>query len=47
MSAALRLFGNEVRGETIANCGHFQPEEQPEAVAEALARFFDSIPSMS
>jgi pimeloyl-ACP methyl ester carboxylesterase len=43
MSAALRPFANEVRGETIAHCGHFQPEEQPEAVADALARFFASV----
>jgi pimeloyl-ACP methyl ester carboxylesterase len=32
-----------IRGETIRNCGHFQPEEQPEAVVEALGRFFGSI----
>src|SRR5205823_8468832 len=43
MSAALRPFANEVRGETIANCGHFQHDEQPEAVADALARFFSSV----
>lgn len=38
-------FADHVRGETIANCGHFQPEEQPEAVADALARFFDHCPT--
>lgn len=43
MSAALRPFADEVSGETIVNCGHFQPEEQPEAVAHALARFFASV----
>ncbi|WP_027211399.1 alpha/beta fold hydrolase [Burkholderia sp. WSM2232] len=42
ISAALRPFATDVRGATIANCGHFQPEEQPEAVANALARFFAS-----
>lgn len=40
MAAALRPVANDIRGETIRNCGHFQPEEQPEAVAEALFRFF-------
>lgn len=42
MAAALRPFANDVTGEVIANCGHFQPEEQPEAVSEALVRFFAS-----
>jgi len=40
MAAAIRPFGADVRGETIKDCGHFQPEEQPEAVADALSRFF-------
>jgi len=43
IAAVIGAFGQDVRGETIKNCGHFQPEEQPEAVAEALARFFSSI----
>jgi pimeloyl-ACP methyl ester carboxylesterase len=42
MAAALRPYIGEVKGETINACGHFQPEEQPEAVAEALSRFFGS-----
>lgn len=42
MAAALRPHIGDVRGETIKGCGHFQPEEQPTAVAEALSRFFGS-----
>lgn len=42
MAALLRPFGTDVQGETIKGCGHFQPEEQPEAVAEALSRFFEA-----
>jgi pimeloyl-ACP methyl ester carboxylesterase len=42
MAAAIRPFGADVRGETIQNCGHFQPEEQPESVADALFRFFEA-----
>jgi pimeloyl-ACP methyl ester carboxylesterase len=45
ISAAIRPFATDVRGETVSNCGHFQPEEQPEAVADSLARFFDSSPN--
>ena len=45
VSAAPRPFATDVRGETVAHCGHFQPEEQPEAVADALARFFASCSS--
>jgi pimeloyl-ACP methyl ester carboxylesterase len=40
MAAAIAPFATDVRGETIKNCGHFQPEEQTEAVADALSRFF-------
>lgn len=40
MAAAIRPFGTDVRGEMIKNCGHFQPEEQSEAVAKALSQFF-------
>jgi pimeloyl-ACP methyl ester carboxylesterase len=29
----------EVRGETLTDCGHFAPTEQPHAVAAALRRF--------
>ncbi|WP_423803380.1 alpha/beta fold hydrolase [Pantoea piersonii] len=44
MSAALRDFAADVAGKTIKECGHFLPEEKPEAVAEALARFFTGSP---
>lgn len=44
MSAALRDFAADVAGETIKDCGHFLPEEKPEAVAEALTRFFAGSP---
>jgi len=29
-----------VTGIQIAHCGHFIPDEQPQALAEALAAFF-------
>lgn len=40
MAAPLRAYADDVRGETIANSGHFIPEEQPEAVAHLFTRFF-------
>ena len=40
MAGPLRHYADEVRGATIAHCGHFLPEEQPAAVAEELLRFF-------
>jgi len=40
MAAAISPYATDVHGEVIKHCGHFQPEEQPEAVADALARFF-------
>lgn len=40
MAAAIAPFATDIRGETITNCGHFQPEEQPLAVAERLTHFF-------
>lgn len=39
MAKPLRPYVDDVRGETIAHCGHFLPEEQPEAVVAALRRF--------
>lgn len=44
IAAVLRPFATSVHGDTIANCGHFQPEEQPQSVAQALARFFTACP---
>ncbi|WP_423242002.1 alpha/beta fold hydrolase, partial [Pantoea ananatis] len=40
MAATLKAYGDDIHGQHIANCGHFQPEEQPEATANALAAFF-------
>ncbi|MFC0338078.1 Pimeloyl-ACP methyl ester carboxylesterase [Kushneria avicenniae] len=40
MGGSLAPFCSNAHAETIASCGHFQPEEQPEAVADALQRFF-------
>ena len=40
MASPLRPFCDDIRGVTVANCGHFIPEEQPEALADELARFF-------
>jgi pimeloyl-ACP methyl ester carboxylesterase len=42
MAAPLSTFAEDVRGGAIAFCGHFLPEEQPEAVARELAAFFQS-----
>ena len=40
MASPLKPFATDVHGMTIAQCGHFMPEEQPAAVAEAISRFF-------
>lgn len=40
MAKPLRQFADNVTGITIANCGHFIPDEQPQALSEALANFF-------
>lgn len=39
MAGPLRAFAQDVRGVRIERCGHFMPEEQPEAVAAALLDF--------
>ncbi|MDR3438759.1 alpha/beta hydrolase [Telmatospirillum sp.] len=44
MAAPLGAFADDVRGATIAHCGHFLPEEQPEAVARELSAFFAAQP---
>ena len=41
MAKPLKVFADNVRGVTIANCGHFLPEEQPKAVADELMAFFN------
>ena len=40
MAAPLRAYAEDVRGGVVANCGHFIPEEQPDAAARVLATFF-------
>lgn len=40
MAEPLRAYADNVRGVTLAQCGHFLPEEQPEAVAAQLTDFF-------
>ena len=41
MASPLRAFAEDVRGAVIARCGHFLPEEQPAAVAEAVTAFLE------
>lgn len=43
MAAPLRDYAANVRGGVVANCGHFIPEEQPEAAARELTAFFDEV----
>ncbi len=40
MASPLRAFADNVQGGMIPFCGHFLPEEQPEAVAGELIAFF-------
>lgn len=40
MAAPLRAVAQHVYGETITDCGHFIPDEQPEKTADILTRFF-------
>lgn len=42
LGGALARFCADIRSDVIVDCGHFQPEEQPKAVAEALQAFFDA-----
>jgi len=35
-----RDYATDVRGQAIAECKHFLPEERPAAVLEALCAFF-------
>ncbi|MBE7211570.1 MAG: alpha/beta hydrolase [Gluconacetobacter diazotrophicus] len=39
MATPLRAFADDVRGRTMPHCGHFIPEEQPEALARELRDF--------
>ncbi len=38
---SLRRLAVDVRGGVIENCGHWMPEEQPEALSRQLLGFFD------
>ena len=40
MAATLKAYGDDIHSQRLADCGHFQPEEQPEATARALIQFF-------
>jgi pimeloyl-ACP methyl ester carboxylesterase len=40
MAAPLRPYAEEVSGVLVPYCGHFMPEEQPQAIARELSRFF-------
>ncbi len=40
MAEPLRAYAEDVSGGVVAFCGHFLPEEQPDAVARAMLDFF-------
>ena len=40
----MRLLADDVRGGSIPRCGHFVPEEQPEALLEHLLPFLAGAP---
>ena len=42
---SLRMIAQHVEGGTIADCGHFIPEEQPSLLAGRLLAFFGSAPA--
>ena len=41
---SMRLLADDVRGGSIPRCGHFVPEEQPEALLEHLLPFLAGAP---
>lgn len=41
------MTAHQVSSETVLNCGHFIPDEQPEKLAEILADFFIPAPDKS
>ncbi|MDQ0631766.1 pimeloyl-ACP methyl ester carboxylesterase [Pantoea agglomerans] len=47
MATPLRTVAHQVSSETVLNCGHFIPDEQPEKLAEILADFFITSPDKS
>jgi pimeloyl-ACP methyl ester carboxylesterase len=44
MAASLRPWAQNVTGVVVQEAGHFIPEEQPEATADALTAFIDHAP---
>jgi len=40
-------IGNDVRAGVMAGCGHYMPEEHPEAVGNELLRFFKTTEQLS
>jgi pimeloyl-ACP methyl ester carboxylesterase len=40
---ALKPFCENVRGGLIADCGHYVPEEQPEALAQEMLKFVATL----
>lgn len=43
VASTVRLLATNVRGEVIANCGHFIPEEQPDELMRLVKDFTDSL----
>lgn len=43
MAAPLRQYATQVEGIKLSHCGHYIPEEQPEALSAALDGFFAGI----
>jgi pimeloyl-ACP methyl ester carboxylesterase len=43
LKALVTPLGSNVRGGTVANCGHYVVEEQPETVARLLLSFLDEF----
>ncbi len=43
MAGPLRAFATDVRGASVAFCGHFLPEEQPDAVSAELLSFLGGL----
>jgi len=41
------MTAHQVSSETVLNCGHFIPDEQPVKLAEILPDFFISSPDIS
>ena len=42
---SMRRVADNVRGGLVEDCGHWIAEEQPEALSDALLRFFDEFPA--